>query len=165
MRAFWPLESSSFVSRSPPLFCFPPPLSLSLSLFLTTFSLSAPLLALTPYPPHSLPPSPSFLSPSPPYPSPPCQLSARPTGFNRASIDAWELLQSTGMEAVVAYDLSGAVLLMGITLGALIAGTGAGVWMWYLDSQVAVMVTTMSIIMASALVRDGGRVGVLMRWQ
>ena len=67
------------------------------------------------------------------------------------------MLQSTGMEAIVAYDLSGAVLLMGITLGALIAGTGAGVWIWYLDSDVVVMVTTMSIIMASALVRERGR--------
>ncbi|MBA0873989.1 hypothetical protein Goshw_009995 [Gossypium schwendimanii] len=51
-------------------------------------------------------------------------------GFNRAARDAWELFQSTGVEALVAYDCSGAVLLMGTVLGGLITGTCAGVWTW-----------------------------------
>ncbi|KAF3338217.1 CTL-like protein [Carex littledalei] len=44
--------------------------------------------------------------------------------FNRSARDAWELFQSTGVEALVAYDCSGAVLLMTVVLGGLIAGTG-----------------------------------------
>ncbi|XP_022887478.1 protein PNS1-like [Olea europaea var. sylvestris] len=48
--------------------------------------------------------------------------------FNNSAKDAWELFQSTGVEALVAYDCSGAVLLMDTFLGGLIARTCAGVW-------------------------------------
>ena len=43
----------------------------------------------------------------------PLQIAVYGKSFNRSARDAWELFQSTGVEALVAYDCSGAVLLMG----------------------------------------------------
>ncbi|CAI9768085.1 unnamed protein product [Fraxinus pennsylvanica] len=48
--------------------------------------------------------------------------------FNHSAKDAWELFQSTGVEALIACDCSGVVLLMATLLCGLIAGTCAGVW-------------------------------------
>ncbi|KAJ4959647.1 hypothetical protein NE237_019557 [Protea cynaroides] len=59
------------------------------------------------------------------------QIAVYGTGFNHSARDAWELFQSTGVEALIAYDCSGAVLLMGTILGGLIAGTCAGIWTWF----------------------------------
>lgn len=56
------------------------------------------------------------------------QIAVYGKNFNHSARDAWELFQSTGVEALVAYDCSGAVLLMGTVLGGLIVGTCSGVW-------------------------------------
>lgn len=72
--------------------------------------------------------------------------------FNHSARDAWELFQSTGVEALVAYDCSGAVLLMGSVLGGLISGTCAGVWAWIKASDRVVMVGLTSILMGMVLV-------------
>ncbi|KAK4260871.1 hypothetical protein QN277_003934 [Acacia crassicarpa] len=56
------------------------------------------------------------------------QIAVNGKSFNRSARDAWELLQSTGVEALVAYDCSGAVLLMGTICGGLITGTCSAVW-------------------------------------
>ncbi|XP_011021818.1 PREDICTED: CTL-like protein DDB_G0274487 [Populus euphratica] len=56
------------------------------------------------------------------------QIAVHGKSFNRSARDAWELFQSTGVEALVAYDCSGAVLLMVTLLGGLISGTCSGVW-------------------------------------
>ncbi|KAL9664819.1 hypothetical protein QQ045_020227 [Rhodiola kirilowii] len=45
--------------------------------------------------------------------------------FNHSAKDAWEQLQSTGVEALVSYDCSGAVLLTCTLLGGLVTGTCA----------------------------------------
>ncbi|PPS09139.1 hypothetical protein GOBAR_AA11509 [Gossypium barbadense] len=73
-------------------------------------------------------------------------------GFNRAARDAWELFQSTGVEALVAYDCSGAVLLMGTVLGGLITGTCAGVWTWMTWSDRVIMVGSTAMLMGMVLV-------------
>ncbi|XVE85960.1 hypothetical protein DITRI_Ditri17bG0133900 [Diplodiscus trichospermus] len=74
-------------------------------------------------------------------------------GFNLSSRDAWELFQSTGVEALVAYDCSGAVLLMGTLLGGLITGTSAGVWTWNTSSRDRViMVGSTAMLMGMILV-------------
>lgn len=56
------------------------------------------------------------------------QIAVYGKNFNHSARDAWELFQSTGVEALVAYDCSGAVLLMGTTLGGLVVGTCSGIW-------------------------------------
>lgn len=38
-------------------------------------------------------------------------------------------------------------------LASLVPGTAAGIWTWYIDSEVVVMLSCVAIIMASALVR------------
>ncbi|KAJ1389445.1 Choline transporter-like [Sesbania bispinosa] len=58
------------------------------------------------------------------------QIAVYGKSFNHSARDAWELFQSTGVEAIVAYDCSGAVLLMGTICGGLITGTCSGVWAW-----------------------------------
>lgn len=73
-------------------------------------------------------------------------------GFNRASCDAWELFQSTGVEALIAYDLTGAILFMGIVLGGLFTGTAAGCWCWFVRSERVVMVGATSMLMGAMLV-------------
>ncbi|XP_021723856.1 CTL-like protein DDB_G0274487 isoform X2 [Chenopodium quinoa] len=72
--------------------------------------------------------------------------------FNHSARDAWELFQSTGVEALIAYDCSGAVLLMGTILGGLIAGTCAGVWTWLRSSDRVLMVGSTSMLMGMVLV-------------
>ncbi|CAA2993880.1 Phenylalanine--tRNA ligase, chloroplastic/mitochondrial [Olea europaea subsp. europaea] len=57
-----------------------------------------------------------------------------------------------GVEALVAYDCSGAVLLMGTLLGGLIAVTCAGVWCWILCSNSVLMVGSTAMLMGMILV-------------
>ncbi|CAI7753134.1 unnamed protein product [Closterium sp. NIES-53] len=71
--------------------------------------------------------------------------------FNRSSVDAWELFQSTGVEAVIAYDLSGAVLLMAVMLAAMVAGTAAGVWGWFVAQELVVVIGAMGIVTGAAM--------------
>ncbi|XP_028768630.1 CTL-like protein DDB_G0274487 isoform X2 [Neltuma alba] len=82
------------------------------------------------------------------------QIAVNGKSFNRSARDAWELLQSTGVEALVAYDCSGAVLLMGAVCGGLIAGTCSGVWAWYRfgDRDRIFMIGTTSMLMGMVLV-------------
>ena len=72
--------------------------------------------------------------------------------FNRSARDAWELFQSTGVEALVAYDCSGAVLLMGTVFGGLITGTCSGVWAWIKWSDRVMMIGSTSMLMGMVLV-------------
>lgn len=80
------------------------------------------------------------------------QIAVNGKGFNHSARDAWELFQSTGIEALIAYDCSGAVLLMGTTLGGLIAGTCTGVWTWYKRSDKVIMVGCTATLMGMILV-------------
>lgn len=80
------------------------------------------------------------------------QIAVNGKGFNHSARDAWELFQSTGIEALVAYDCSGAVLLMGIILGGLITGTCSGVWTWFRKSEEVLMVGSTAILMGMVLV-------------
>lgn len=73
-------------------------------------------------------------------------------GFNHSARDAWELFQSTGVEALIAYDCSGAVLLMGTVLGGLITGTCTGVWTWLKTSDRVIMVGSTTMLMGMILV-------------
>ncbi|XP_074309440.1 uncharacterized protein LOC141643939 isoform X1 [Silene latifolia] len=80
------------------------------------------------------------------------QIAVSGKSFNHSARDAWELFQSTGVEALVAYDCSGAVLLMGTLLGGLITGTGVGVWTWIRSSDRVLMVGSTSMLMGMILV-------------
>ncbi|XP_021299889.1 CTL-like protein DDB_G0274487 [Herrania umbratica] len=80
------------------------------------------------------------------------QIAIHGKGFNRSARDAWELFQSTGVEALVAYDCSGAVLLMGTVLGGLITGTCAGVWTWINWRDRVIMVGSTAMLMGMVLV-------------
>ncbi|KAI0516284.1 hypothetical protein KFK09_008956 [Dendrobium nobile] len=80
------------------------------------------------------------------------QIAVNGKGFNHSARDAWELFQSTGIEALVAYDCSGAVLLMGIILGGLVTGTCSGVWTWFRKSDEVLMVGSTAILMGMVLV-------------
>ncbi|GMH01873.1 hypothetical protein Nepgr_003712 [Nepenthes gracilis] len=80
------------------------------------------------------------------------QIAVSGKSFNHAARDAWELFQSTGVEALVAYDCSGAVLLMGSLLGGLITGTCAGIWTWFRSSDRVIMVGSTSMLMGMILV-------------
>ncbi|KAK4777727.1 hypothetical protein SAY87_017914 [Trapa incisa] len=80
------------------------------------------------------------------------QIAVSGKSFNQSARDAWELFQSTGVEALVAYDCSGAVLLMGSILGGLISGTCAGVWAWIKASDRVVMIGSTSMLMGMILV-------------
>ncbi|KAK4260872.1 hypothetical protein QN277_003935 [Acacia crassicarpa] len=82
------------------------------------------------------------------------QIAVNGKSFNRSARDAWELLQSTGVEALVAYDCSGAVLLMGTICGGLITGTCSGVWAWFrfTDLERVIMIGTTSMLMGMVLV-------------
>lgn len=73
-------------------------------------------------------------------------------GFNRSARDAWELFQSTGVEALVAYDCSGAVLLMGTIFGGLITGSCIGIWAWIKYSDRVIMVGSTAMLMGMVLV-------------
>ncbi|KAK9106942.1 hypothetical protein Syun_022953 [Stephania yunnanensis] len=80
------------------------------------------------------------------------EIAAHGKGFNHSARDAWELFQSTGVEALVAYDCSGAVLLMGTILGGLITGTCAGVWTWLRTKDRVIMVGFTAMLMGMILV-------------
>lgn len=80
------------------------------------------------------------------------QIAVYGKGFNRSARDAWELFQSTGVEALVAYDCSGAVLLMGTIFGGLITGSCIGVWAWIKYSDRVIMVASTAMLMGMVLV-------------
>ncbi|KAL9420407.1 hypothetical protein AB3S75_038060 [Citrus x aurantiifolia] len=80
------------------------------------------------------------------------QIAVYGKGFNRSARDAWELFQSTGVEALVAYDCSGAVLLMGTIVGGLITGTCAGAWTYTKWHDRVVMVGSTAMLMGMVLV-------------
>lgn len=80
------------------------------------------------------------------------QIAVYGKGFNRSARDAWELFQSTGVEALVAYDCSGAVLLMCAILGGLITGTCCGVWTWIKWNDKMIMVGSTAMLMGMVLV-------------
>ncbi|KAM0897185.1 hypothetical protein ACQ4PT_022728 [Festuca glaucescens] len=80
------------------------------------------------------------------------QIAVNGQSFNRSARDAWELFQSTGVEALIAYDCSGAVLLMSTILGGLITGTCTGVWTYYTQSDKAIIVGSTSMLIGMILV-------------
>ncbi|XP_038707660.1 CTL-like protein DDB_G0274487 isoform X2 [Tripterygium wilfordii] len=80
------------------------------------------------------------------------QIAVYGKSFNHSARDAWELFQSTGVEALVAYDCSGAVLLMGTLFGGLITGTCSGVWAWFKWSDRMLMVGSTAMLMGMVLV-------------
>ncbi|XP_010263174.1 PREDICTED: CTL-like protein DDB_G0274487 isoform X1 [Nelumbo nucifera] len=80
------------------------------------------------------------------------QIAVYGKSFNRSARDAWELFQSTGVEALIAYDCSGAVLLMGTILGGLITGTCSGTWAWFKSSDRVIMVGSTAMLMGMILV-------------
>ncbi|KAM7275018.1 hypothetical protein ACFE04_016884 [Oxalis oulophora] len=79
------------------------------------------------------------------------QIGVHGKGFNRSARDAWELFQSTGVESLIAYDCSGAVLLMGTILGGLITGTCAASWTWVTYKDRVVMVGSTAMLMGMIL--------------
>lgn len=80
------------------------------------------------------------------------QIAVNGKGFNHSARDAWELFQSTGIEALVAYDCSGAVLLMGAILGGLITGTCTGAWTWFRSRDKVLMIGSTAALMGMILV-------------
>lgn len=80
------------------------------------------------------------------------QIAVSGKSFNHSARDAWELFQSTGVEALVAYDCSGAVLLMGTLLGGLVTGTCSGLWAWFKDRDRVIMVGFSATLMGMILV-------------
>lgn len=82
-------------------------------------------------------------------------------GFNRSARDAWELFQSTGVEALVAYDCSGAVLLMGTIFGGLVTGSCIGIWAWIKYSDRVIMVGSTAMLMGMVLVSYSPLFGAL----
>ena len=84
----------------------------------------------------------------------PCSLQIAVYGksFNHSARDAWELFQSTGVEALIAYDCSGAVLLMGTLMGGLVTGTCTGVWTWFESRDRVSMVGSTAMLMGMVLV-------------
>ena len=80
------------------------------------------------------------------------QIAVNGQSFNRSARDAWELFQSTGIEALIAYDCSGAVLLMSTILGGLITGTCTGVWTYFTQSDKAIIVGSTSMLIGMILV-------------
>ncbi|KAL6566401.1 hypothetical protein OROGR_002016 [Orobanche gracilis] len=80
------------------------------------------------------------------------QIAVYGKSFNHSAKDAWELFQSTGVEALIAYDCSGAVLFMGIVLGGLISGTCAAIWTRIKHADRVVMVGSTAMLMGMILV-------------
>ncbi|KAJ9163365.1 hypothetical protein P3X46_023042 [Hevea brasiliensis] len=80
------------------------------------------------------------------------QIAVYGKSFNHSARDAWELFQSTGVEALVAYDCSGAVLLMGAVLSGLITGTCSGVWTHIKWSDRVIMIGSTAMLMGMVLV-------------
>ncbi|KAK7843107.1 ctl-like protein [Quercus suber] len=79
------------------------------------------------------------------------QIAVYGKSFNHSARDAWELFQSTGVEALVAYDCSGAVLLMGTLMGGLVTGTCTGVWTWFESRDRVSMVGSTAMLMGMVL--------------
>lgn len=79
------------------------------------------------------------------------QIAVYGKNFNHSARDAWELFQSTGVEALIAYDCSGAVLLMVTLLGGLITGTCAGIWTNYKYPERVYMVGSTAMLMGMIL--------------
>ncbi|GLJ48245.1 hypothetical protein SUGI_1018590 [Cryptomeria japonica] len=80
------------------------------------------------------------------------QVAVYGKSFNHSARDAWELFQSTGIESLIAYDCSGAVLLMGTILGGLITGTSVGIWTWFKARDHVIMVGSTAMLMGMILV-------------
>ncbi|KAF2311159.1 hypothetical protein GH714_019754 [Hevea brasiliensis] len=80
------------------------------------------------------------------------QIAVYGKSFNHSARDAWELFQSTGVEALVAYDCSGAVLLMGTLLSGLITGTCSAVWTYIKWSDRVIMIGSTAMLMGMVLV-------------
>lgn len=80
------------------------------------------------------------------------QIAVYGKSFNHSARDAWELFQSTGVEALIAYDCSGAVLLMGTLLGGLITGTCAVIMTRIKHSDRVIMMGTTAVLMGMILV-------------
>ncbi|XP_050225229.1 uncharacterized protein LOC126674769 [Mercurialis annua] len=80
------------------------------------------------------------------------QIAVNGKSFNHSARDAWELFQSTGVEALVAYDCSGAALLMGTLLSGLITGTCSGVWTYIKWNDRVSMVGSTAMLMGMVLV-------------
>lgn len=80
------------------------------------------------------------------------QIAIYGKSFNHSAKDAWELFQSTGVEALIAYDCSGAVLLMGTIMGGLIAGTCASVWTRIHHPERLMMVGSTAMLMGMIMV-------------
>ncbi|PWA90999.1 plasma-membrane choline transporter family protein [Artemisia annua] len=80
------------------------------------------------------------------------QIAVYGKSFNHSARDAWELFQSTGVEALIAYDCSGAVLLMGTLLGGLITGTCAVVLTRHKHWDREMMMGSTAILMGMVLV-------------
>eukprot|EP00250_Pteridium_aquilinum_P029225 c3881_g1_i1 orf=257-1765(-) len=80
------------------------------------------------------------------------QVAVTGKSFNHSACDAWELFQSTGTEALVAYDCSGAILLMTVILGGLLTGSCAGIWAWLKFKDDAIMIGSTAMLMGMILV-------------
>ncbi|CAM6101751.1 unnamed protein product [Calypogeia fissa] len=80
------------------------------------------------------------------------QVAVYGKNFNHSARDAWELFQSTGVEALIAYDLTGAILVMATVLGGLLTGTGVGIWSWYRQKDKVIMVGATAMLMGMVLV-------------
>ncbi|KAK9934788.1 hypothetical protein M0R45_021918 [Rubus argutus] len=80
------------------------------------------------------------------------QIAVSGKSFNHSARDAWELFQSTGVEALIAYDCSGAVLLMCTLLGGLITGTCSGIWTWVKYRDRVALVGSTAMLMGMVLV-------------
>lgn len=80
------------------------------------------------------------------------QIAVYGKGFNHSARDAWELFQSTGIETLIAYDCSGAVLLMGTLVGGLLSGTCAGIWAKIKYPDEVMMVASTAMLMGMILV-------------
>ncbi|KAG8382927.1 hypothetical protein BUALT_Bualt05G0130700 [Buddleja alternifolia] len=79
------------------------------------------------------------------------QIAVYGKNFNHSAKDAWELFQSTGVEALIAYDCSGAVLFMGTLLGGLISGTCAAIWTRINHPDRVLMVGSTAMLMGMIL--------------
>ncbi|KAL8531654.1 hypothetical protein ACS0TY_008300 [Phlomoides rotata] len=80
------------------------------------------------------------------------QIAVYGKSFNHSAKDAWELFQSTGVEALIAYDCSGAVLFMSTVLGGLISGTCAAIWTKMKHPERIVMVGSTAMLLGMILV-------------